>query len=91
LADIVAKIIFASRLATLIQEIDLARKIDSIDAPVGFDSCAVRGGRRLLQQNRPLADMPAAPIIHTSHSGSLCAENLIRIDWPKESSNVSAP
>jgi len=33
-ADIVAKRFFVSRRATLIQEIDLARKIDSIDAPV---------------------------------------------------------
>ena len=56
MADIVAKRFFAFRCATLIQEIDLARKIDSIDAPVGFDSCVVGGGRRLLQQNRTKAD-----------------------------------
>jgi len=43
MADIFAKIFFATRRATLIQEIDLARKIDSIDAPVGIDSCAVGG------------------------------------------------
>jgi len=63
LADIVAKRIFASRRATLIQEIDLARKIDSIDAPVGFESCAVGGGRRLLQQNRPKADISQVSLL----------------------------
>jgi hypothetical protein len=52
-ADIVAKRFFASRRATLIQEIDLSRKIDSSGAPIGFESCALGGGRRLLQQNLP--------------------------------------
>jgi hypothetical protein len=47
LADIVAKRFFASRRVTLIQEIDLSRKIDSSGAPVGFESCALGGGCRL--------------------------------------------
>jgi hypothetical protein len=55
-ADIVAKRFFASRRATLIQEIDLSRNIDSSGAPVGFDSCALGGGLRLLQQNLPIPD-----------------------------------
>src|ERR1019366_8489061 len=60
-ADIVAKRFFASRRATLIQKIDPPRKIDSSGAPIGFESCALGGGRRLLQQNRHKADMPTAP------------------------------
>jgi hypothetical protein len=52
MADIVAKRFFASRRATLIQKIDPTRNIDSSGAPVGFESCALGGGRRLLQQNR---------------------------------------
>ena len=63
LADIVAKRVFASRRATLIQKIDLPRKIDSSGAHIGFESCAVGGGRRLLQQNRHKADNPTAPAI----------------------------
>jgi hypothetical protein len=62
LADIVAKRFFASRRATLIQEIDLSRKIDSSGAPVGFDSCALGGGLRLLQQNRHKADISSASV-----------------------------
>src|ERR1017187_8561452 len=30
---------------------------DSSGAPVGFESCALGGGRRFLQQNLPLADI----------------------------------
>src|SRR5450759_4485959 len=55
-SDIVAKRFFASRRATLIQKIDPPRNIDSSGAPVGFESCALGGGRRLLQQNLPKAD-----------------------------------
>src|SRR5664280_1451049 len=60
MADIVAKRVFASRRATLIQKIDPPRNIDSSGAPVGFESCALGGGRGLLQQNLPKADIPTA-------------------------------
>ena len=52
-ADIVAKRFFASRRATLIQEMDPSRKIDSNDALIGFESCSLGGERRLLQQYLP--------------------------------------
>ena len=63
LADIVAKRFFASRRATLIQKISLSRKIDSSGTLVCFDSCALGGGRRLLQQYRDLADIPSVPAV----------------------------
>jgi hypothetical protein len=44
-ADIVAKRFFAYRRAILIQKLDLPRKIDSSGVPVGFESCALGGGR----------------------------------------------
>jgi hypothetical protein len=56
-ADIVAKRFFAYRRAILIQKLDLPRKIDSSGVPVGFESCALGGGRRLLQQNRHITDI----------------------------------
>ena len=37
------------------------RNIDSSGAPVGFESCALGGGRRLLQQNRHKADIRIVP------------------------------
>jgi len=52
LADIVAKRFWMRREAILIQEIDQSRKIDSSGTPIGFDSCALGGCRRLLQQYR---------------------------------------
>jgi hypothetical protein len=51
--DIVAKRFFTSRCATLIQEMDPPRKIDSNDALIGFESCSLGGERRLLQQYLP--------------------------------------
>jgi hypothetical protein len=67
-ADIVAKRFFASRRATLIQKIDAPRKIDSSGAPIGFESCALGGGRRLLQQNLPIADV--IPVLKLLPRGS---------------------
>jgi hypothetical protein len=57
-ADIVAKRFFASRRATLIQEMDPSRKIDSNDVLVGFESCSLGGGRRLLQQYWHVSEVP---------------------------------
>jgi len=56
LADIVAKRFFTSRRATLIQKMNPSRKIDSNGALVGFESCSLGGGRRLLQQYLPTGD-----------------------------------
>jgi IS5 family transposase len=57
LEDIVAKRFFTSRCATLIQEMDPSRKIDSNDALIGFESCSLGGERRLLQQYRHNSDV----------------------------------
>ena len=81
LADIVAKRLFALRRATLIQEIDMPRKIDSSGAPVGFDSCALGGGHRLLQQNRHLASVWTRALNgrywgKSRHDAGIAADNL---------------
>src|SRR5664280_2837646 len=92
LADIVAKRFFAFRRAILIQKIDPPRNIDSSGAPIGFESCALGGGRRLLQQNRHKADIRGTATFwslleNSGHSWILGRDGLSAYD-PKRTLSV---